>query len=103
MHKTSFKDFLSEASNLQFKVQQRDDVNPQWEDLADELYSKSEAQEFLDTSDNDDPKVEERAISTDGKVKLYPKAKNKKTKDFLSRNASPEVHKRNADFFAKNL
>lgn len=94
---------LFETADVKFKVQQRDDVHTEWEDLADELYSRAEAQEFLDTAEIDDPKVEERAISVDGKIKLYPKLKNKKTKDVLARHASPEVHKRNKDFFDKHL
>lgn len=94
---------ITESKEMMFKVQQRDDSHSKWEDLADELYTKEEAQEFLDTSDSDDFRVEERAISTDGKVILRPTPKNKKTKDVLARNASPEVHKRNKDFFDKHL
>jgi len=84
-----------------FILQQRD--GKEWKKLADELYTHDEAQEFLNASKNDDPRVKERAVSVDGKTTLHPHLKNPKTKDVLARHASKEVHKRNADFFDKYL
>lgn len=96
---------IVEANEPKFVLQQRW-KGGQWEELDDALFSREEAQQFLDDSPGEeDLDVEERAISTDGKEILRPKKKDTgpKGKDVLARDASPEVHKRNADFFDKNL
>ena len=95
---------VKEATAM-FKLQQRSG-NGKWEDLSDEVMSGPEAQEFLDSSPETDPGVEERAVCVDPKNKtvLHPKGKVvPKGKDVLSKDASPAVHKRNREFFDKYL
>ena len=96
---------IVEANEPKFVLQQRWKGGA-WEELDDGLHTRDDAQEFLDNSPGEeDVDVEERAISTDGKEILKPKKKASAPsgKDTLARDASPEVHKRNADFFDKNL
>ena len=85
-----------------FTLQVRHDSG-KWEDVGDGLL-RHEAQEMLDDGIDDEVGVEYRAVSFDKKEVLRPKRKAQpKGKDVLARDASPEVHKRNADFFDKHL
>ena len=82
-----------------FKLQQRF-ANGNWEDLSPGTVSAKDAQAFLDQYEEGDFDVEERAISTDGKITLKRRPKAQPAgKDTLARNAPASVHKRNADFF----
>lgn len=93
-----------ESTEPKFVLQQRWQGG-KWEELDDALFSRADAQEFLDNSPETDADVEERAVSTDGKEILRPKKKDAGPhgKDVLARDASPEVHQRNADFFDKHI
>ena len=95
---------VAEAVAPMFKIQQRWGSVP-WTDISTIPLSAEEAQEFLDDSSTaGEPDVEERAVSLDGKVVLRKKTKvQPKGKDVLSRDASPEVHRRNREFFKKHL
>jgi hypothetical protein len=85
-----------------FTLQVRHD-NGKWEDVGDGLL-RHEAQDMLDDDIDAEVGVEYRAISFDKKEVLRPKRKAQpKGKDVLARNASPEVHQRNAEFFKKHL
>jgi hypothetical protein len=85
-----------------FTLQVRHD-NGKWEDVGDGLL-RHEAQDMLDDDIDAEVGVEYRAISFDKKEVLRPKRKAQpKGKDVLARDASPEVHRRNAEFFKKHL
>lgn len=90
------------ATTAMFTLQQRVGKAAQWEDLTSEKVTGKEAQEFLDADQDND--IEQRAISTDGQVMLKPSQRKRPAgKDVLARDASPEVHKRNREFFDKHL
>lgn len=98
-----------DAKSDQFILQQRSGVGSKakWVNMTADLVTRDEAQEFLDAAyDPDEHDFEERAIATDGSEILHPsKKRNAKPegKNVLARDASPEVHKRNDEFFKKYL
>lgn len=86
-----------------FTLQQRE-RGKKWEDLSTEKFTGKEAQEFLDADPEPERDVEFRAISIDAETVLKPTPKRRpRGKDVLARDASPEVHKRNREFFDKHL
>jgi hypothetical protein len=96
---------LHESTDVKFYLQGHY-VGEPWENLANILYSREEAQEALDdNADHGQLDYEERAMGTDGKTVLRATKKPVKSDggDKLSRHMPPEVHKRNKEFFDKHL
>ena len=93
---------LNESKATKFKLQTTAKHKNKWEDLADEEYNRDDVEEFFKTADDED--AEYRAVGIDAKETLTPPKKvAREPNGPLARKASPEVHKRNAEFFKKHL
>ena len=74
-----------------------------WERVASEPVSREDAEEWL-SQNTSDPDYVHRARAVSGGEILYPRGgRAGEPRSTLARDASPEVHKRNADFFDRHL
>lgn len=93
---------LRESKATKFKIQVTAKHKNKWEDLADEEYSREDVAEFFKTADDED--AEYRAVGIDAKETInQPKKIAREPNGPLSRDASPQIHKKNAEFFKKHL